>query len=418
MNLQIPSLLNPLFTGDYETYIIHGGRASGKSWGVRDFIIMKSLEGQYFIQCSREVGSAIDASSKKLIYDGICQKNLLPFYHVTDSEIINKKTETKIIFKGLKGGSKAETRTRLRSSEGIDILWCEEAQFIQQDTLIDLDPTIRGLNRYGKKRIKIFTLNPYDNPDPVFSFYEKQSNVCHIEINLSDNPWAPESEIRKSNEMLKADPLLWQHVYGGRPNTLGDRAVISGEQYNACVKRPWNGNEQEVIGIDVGRMGDDRTVMVRRKGNAMIEYKSFRKQTLDVTFEDIKRFVKHKYIPIRIDSTGLAGLEDFLRRDGWNVKGINFANKSSDPKYGKGAGSIINEMWFSFADKIDTISLPYDKDLQYELTTRQYTYDAYGLRKIQSKDKYKANAGKSPDIADAVILAFYDVTYKKIIYRR
>jgi hypothetical protein len=319
-----------------------------------------------------------------------------------------------IHFKGLKGGSKAETRTRLRSLEGADVLWIEEAQSIVSETIRDIDATIRGLNKAGKSRKIIFTLNPYDCPDDVFSFYENMPNVLSLECNICDNPFAPADSIARSEAMKIKDPLLWAHEYGGKPNMVGDRAVISLEQYNNCISRAWNGNEQEVIGIDVARMGDDRTVMARRKGNALLEYTTRRKQTLDVTYEDIRQFVKHKYIPIRIDSSGLAGLEDFLRRDGWNVQGINFAYRANDVKYGSGAGSIINEMWFSFADRIETITLPLDNDLRYELTTRQYSYDKYGLRKIQTKDEYKKIAGKSPDIADAVILAFYDVNTRPV----
>jgi phage terminase large subunit len=369
-----------------------------------------------FCVCAREIASAIDASSKKLIDDTIFRHGIQPAFKISESEVIHIPTGGRIHFKGLKGGSKAETRTRLRSLEGVDVLWVEEAQSLTTETLTDIDETIRGLNSAGKSRKIIYTLNPYDSPDAVFSFYEGIPSLLKLECNICDNFFAPADRVVKSKALKEKDPLLWAHVYGGKPNTIGDRAVISIEQFNSCVSRAWNGNEQEVIGIDVGRMGDDRTVMARRRGNALLEYKTRRKQTLDVTFNDIKQFVKHKHIPIRIDSTGLAGLEDFLRRDGWNVNGINFAYKANDAKYGSGAGSIINEMWFGFADKIETINLPLDNDLRYELTTRQYSYDKFGLRKIQTKDEYKKHAGKSPDIADAVILAFYDVFRRPVHY--
>ena len=409
MIIKIPDKLIPLFNTDYSRYIIDGGRSSGKSWTAALFVLNCAMLG-YFCQCSREVASAIDTSSKKLLDDTIVRSGYENSFHSTDKEITCPKSGGRIIFKGLKGGSKSETKTRLRSTEGVDLLWIEEAQAVTLDTLIDINPTVRGITADGKKRKIIYTLNPYAMPDPVFSFYDSQPDVLKLTCNICDNPFAPIDQVEKSEAMRINDPVLWEHVYGGKPMSQGEQCIISLAQFNSTIERPWDGSRKELVAADIARFGDDSTFAVKRRGNAIIDVLQRKKSDLITTADELMRFAKGS--PLRIDETGLgAGVVDYCKRRGYPCRGINFASAPMDKKKYK---DLPTEMWFTLADKMDKISLPNDSDLRYQLTTRQYTYDSYHRIKIEDKATYKKRAGKSPDMADAVIMAFYDINTKKI----
>ena len=87
------------------------------------------------------------------------------------------------------------------------------------------------------------------------------------------------------------------------------------------------------------------------------------------------------------------------------VGAVNFGAAAQDKKK---YPDIISEMWFNLAGMIDKISLPYNQDLLEELTSRHYKYTQDERRKVESKDEYKKRTGrKSPDLADALILSFY-----------
>lgn len=359
------------------------------------------------VLCTREVASSIDASSKQLITDTI-ERYQLSGFRVTDSEITHE-TGSKIIFMGLLGNSKAATRTRIKSLEGVNIAWVEEAQSCTMEIIQLIDPTIRG----DKNKI-IYSMNPYAMPDAVIEFYSKREDVETIIMNLSDNPFAPIDQVESSKALQKSDPILWDHIYGGNPLSIGDRAIISLKDYEEATKRPFDGSQKEVIGADIARFGDDTTVFVKRRGNAIIDIKKLVHSDLMNSADELIRFGRG--IPCRVDDTGLGGgVTDYLRRKGYPCQPVNFAESAMDKsKY----TDIVSEMWFTFADKIKTASIPLDTEIRYQLTTRQYTYDSYGRRKVESKADYKKRAGKSPDIADAILLAYYDIDRKPIHFYR
>ena len=110
---------------------------------------------------------------------------------------------------------------------------------------------------------------------------------------------------------------------------------------------------------------------------------------------------------IIIDDTGVGGgVTDRLRKLGANVIPINFGGKAQNKnKY----PDIISEMWFCLADQIKHIGIPRDLELMAELAGRYYKYTNDERRKVESKEEYKKRTGRrSPDKADALILAFYN----------
>ena len=114
-------------------------------------------------------------------------------------------------------------------------------------------------------------------------------------------------------------------------------------------------------------------------------------------------------IPIYVDDTGLGGgVTDGLLALGYNAIGINFQQSANDPDRYVNA---ISEMWFNLAMHIDEYSLPYDEELLEELTNRAETLrDNRGRRRVEPKEIFKAKMGRSPDKADSLMLACYDVS--------
>ena len=123
-------------------------------------------------------------------------------------------------------------------------------------------------------------------------------------------------------------------------------------------------------------------------------------------------------IPLKIDDTGVGGgVTDYLEQFGFEVIPVNFGSKAEDfQKY----NNKISEMWFNFKDIINEISLLDIPDLKTELITREWKIDKQGRRQIESKEDYKKRGYKSPDFADACLLAFYinQSDYKPVFIKK
>jgi phage terminase large subunit len=164
---------------------------------------------------------------------------------------------------------------------------------------------------------------------------------------------------------------------------------------------------QEVIGVDVARFGDDKSVFVKRKGLKMVDMQIYAKLSVVEVAQKVIQFIDNKTsTKILLDATGVGGgVADILRTDGFNVVDINFGGKPKDSdKY----NNVISEMWFEFKDNLDQIQLMNDSALKSQLCTREWKMDNKERRCIESKDDYKKRGFKSPDIADACLLCYYN----------
>ena len=162
----------------------------------------------------------------------------------------------------------------------------------------------------------------------------------------------------------------------------------------------------------MARGGTDDTVMYRRKGLKVMDRKVIassqlpEKAKLVHTAEEVEKFATYnKKIPIKTDDTGVGGgLTDVLQRGGYNVVPVNFGAEANEPdKY----PNQISEMWFEVAKFVHEIAYALPDRLQAELVNRkQKQLDKKGRRVVESKDDYKARGFRSPDDADAFLLAF------------
>jgi len=98
------------------------------------------------------------------------------------------------------------------------------------------------------------------------------------------------------------------------------------------------------------------------------------------------------------------GLTDIMQSRDYNVIGITFNSEAKEKdKY----PNVISEIWFDVGKRIQELSCTRDKRLEAELANRKAKLDKKDRRAIESKDDYKKRGFRSPDIADAFLLAFY-----------
>jgi len=164
--------------------IAHGGRGGAKSWGYARALLLLGAEGQLRILCAREVQKSIKDSVHKLLSDQIQALGLGAFYQVLSNEI-RGQNGTEFIFTGLS----SQTTESIKSYEGIDYCWVEEAHKVSRRSWDILLPTIR------KPGSEIWaSLNPeLDTDETYIRFIENPpKSAAVVQINWQDNPWFPE----------------------------------------------------------------------------------------------------------------------------------------------------------------------------------------------------------------------------------
>lgn len=397
----IPREFKEGFNPKWRNILFYGGRGSTKSHSVARILLLKARQSKRRQLCAREFQNSIEESSYQLMVDLITQYEMTDFTY-TKTEIINKVTGSNMIFKGLKKG----TSQSVKSLEGIDDVWVEEAQSVSEESLDILSPTIRkpGSQLY-------FTFNRVYELDPVYVKYVKTpppntySKLVNYDAAIRAG-FFPEV-LRIEMEHDKAtNPALYAHKWLGQPLSQVDNAIIGRQAILEAMEREVDDEGAIEIGVDVARMGNDRTEFVKRKGLKEVDRATFTKlRTTEVCdkLEDFARF--DKTVLIKVDDTGVGGgVTDEMIRRGYNVLPINFGAAPTDKdKY----PNLISEAWFYLASIIDTVSLKMDPDLLMELSSRAWQQDTKGRRGVESKDSYKKRGYRSPDKADATILCFY-----------
>lgn len=163
--------------------VAYGGRGGAKSWGFARALLVLGFQKPLRILCAREIQKSIRDSVHKLLSDQIRAMGLEGFYDVMQTEI-RGRNGTEFLFSGLSD----HTADSIKSFEGVDLCWIEEAQKVTRRSLDILIPTIR------KDGSEIWvTFNPELDTDEVFQRFvlNTPANATVIEVNFSDNPWFP-----------------------------------------------------------------------------------------------------------------------------------------------------------------------------------------------------------------------------------
>lgn len=186
-----------------------GGRGSGKSHFFAGLMVERALaEPGFRGVCVREVQKDLRQSAKKLVEDKIADMGVGGRFDCQVSEIKTPGGGT-IIFQGMQD----HTAESVKSLEGFDVAWVEEAQTLSARSLTMLRPTLR---KTGSELW--FSWNPRRKTDPVDAFFRGEGRTHRAEVvraNWSDNPWFPAELEAERVEDLRDRPDQYEHIWEG-----------------------------------------------------------------------------------------------------------------------------------------------------------------------------------------------------------
>lgn len=399
----IAEVFAPLLTSDYRIKFYYGGRGGGKSYAFADSLLIKGRMQKLLIACLREVQDSI----KDSVYRLLCER--IAFYHLKDyaikeNKIINRITGTEFIFKGLRDSD----IQKIKSLEGVDIAWIEEGQSISKKSWDILAPTIR------KDGSEIWiSMNREEENDPLWQLLaaHPDERTLVVKVNYYDNPFCPQELKLQAEQCQKQNYDDYLHIWLGQPVKSGNNKLISPSIVRAAFE-PKNiiSHSPLIVGLDIARFGDDRTVFCLRQGRCCHKFITLEHYDV-VSVADYCQSIIRDYRPAKIflDAGGVgAGVYDILVSRGYRrlIRAINFGSKAiaDDRYYNRRA-----EMWDNARDWLSSdlaVQLPKDEKLLDELCSVNKSYDSKGRLLLESKDEVKKRLGRSPDLADAFVLTF------------
>jgi phage terminase large subunit len=241
LNIQTPRWAAPILERENARYIgAHGGRGSGKSWFFAEWIVERCVMRKTDVVCVREVQKSLKQSVKKLIENKIEELGVGHLFEVQQSEIKAPHGGV-IIFQGMQN----HTADSIKSLEGFDIAWVEEAQSISQFSLDLLRPTIR---KPGSQLV--FSWNPRFDSDPIEGLLRGENappDSVVVEVNYLDNPWFPEVLREEMEYDQRRDPDKYLHVWKGEYVRNSETRVF----------KNWTIDEFEAPADAIHRLGAD-----------------------------------------------------------------------------------------------------------------------------------------------------------------
>lgn len=310
ITIEIPAEYKRLFDDDWREAAIYGGRYSLKSHTVARYLLIRARQAKIRVGCFREFQNSIAESSHQLLADLINAYELREFT-VTDNSIVNTITGSDFLFKGLHHNEQS-----IKSIEGIDIAWVEEAQTISSESIDVLTPTVR---KPGSKII--YTYNRLLENDPVHQrlVMEGRPNTLIINVNydIALKYGMMPDVIRLEMEDDKMNrPSLYKHKWLGQPNSLArkiykDWAFIDDIPHEARLERR---------GMDFGYSNDPSAIVdiYYYNGGYILDERCFQKGLSNRQLADI--LVENASILTVADSAEPKSIDE-IRGYGINVIG-------------------------------------------------------------------------------------------------
>jgi len=428
--------------------VLKGGRASSKTHDAAGMSVFLAANYTLKFLCLRAFQNRIEDSVYTLLIDKIESAGYTDDFHVTNNQITHKKTGSSFHFYGINRNLK-----EIKGFEGADICWLEEAEALTKAQWEIIEPTIR------KEGSECWILY---NPKHITDFVETEfkhdpdNGVIVRHINYDENPFISDTMLRKIERLKARDYDEYEHIYLGVPLTDNDRVVIKLSWINACIdaheKLGIEVSGQKRIGYDVADSGADENATVQTHGILTInadKWKGLEDELLTsckrvysladstgsvITYDSIgvgagcgskfKEINKDKYgegaheqtqyVKYQIFNAGGA-IENPLQRyaDTEVLNKDHFANIKAQEWWGiadrmKATYNCVVKGEECDPDYIISISSKCNHldQLKTELATPFRDYDKNGKVKVESKEDLKKRDVKSPNLADAFIMAY------------
>lgn len=358
-------------------------------------------------------------------------------------------TGSEFMFYGIKNNP-----TKIKSLEGIDICWMEEAEAVSKESWEILIPTIR------KPGSEIWvSYNPKNILDDTHQRFviSPPDDICLLTVNYSDNPWFPEVLRLEMEECKRKDYDLYLHIWEGEPVADSDMAIIKPSWIAAAVDAHkllgFDIAGEKRVGFDVADEGEDSNALTLRHGSVAVDVQDWDKGDVIESANRVNLYAEQQQADeIIYDSIGVgAGVKAQLGRIAKvNVQGFNAGGAVLHPDSEYMAGKKNKDMfanikaqaWWHVRDRFyktwrsvearkadPNCHLEYQPDelislvssipkleyLKAELSRPWVDYDGNGKVKVESKKDMKKRGIPSPNMADSLIMAFAPLIRKPMV---
>jgi phage terminase large subunit len=321
---EFPEKLSILF--DSARYkVLYGGRGGAKSWGIARALLIIGAKKPTRILCAREFQTSIRDSVHKLLSDQIITMGLTEFYEITQNAI-RGKNGTEFSFVGLKNNV-----SNIKSYEGCDICWVEEAQTTSKLSWNVLIPTIR------KEGSEIWiSFNPELETDETYQRFivNTPENSIVQRINWSDNPWFPETLRLEKDALFVRDREAYNTVWEGVCRQTVDGAIFAKEMQQAefegrITRVPYDPIKPVLAIFDIGWADATAVWFVQFIGmeTRLIRYYETTQTTISQILAKMQTFgyfYDTLYLPHDAQNKTLAAngrsIEEIVRAAGYNVR--------------------------------------------------------------------------------------------------
>jgi phage terminase large subunit len=335
VNATFPDKLDFLFE-PHRYKVAYGGRGSGKSWSMARALLIKAANEPTRVLCAREIQKSIKQSVHTLLNDQIQSLGLGAFYEVLESEIRGLNGST-FSFTGLA----TNTVESIKSFEGCDIVWVEEAQTVSKKSWDILIPTIRKPN----SEIWV-SFNPNIDTDDTYTRFvvNPPENAKVVKVNYTDNPWFPAVLETERLHSLKTNPD-YANIWEGDCKAAVDGAIYSNEireaqEGNRITTVPYDPMMKVHVVMDLG-WNDSMSVILCQKGISdlrIIGYIEDDHRTLDSYSAQLKNLSYNwgtMFLPHDGQSKDFKhgiSAEEIMKKLGWDIRIVPKADIESGIK--------------------------------------------------------------------------------------
>jgi phage terminase large subunit len=421
-----------------KTYkLLKGGRFSSKTQDAGGIAVFLARNYSLRFLCTRQFQNKISESVYTVLIDKITQAGWKNEFDIGVSSIRHKTTGSEFLFYGI-----ARNIDEIKGTENIDVCWIEEGEGLTKEQWAVIDPTIR------KSGSEVWVLW---NPRLASDFVERDlpallGDACIIRhINYLENPFLSDTAKEKAERLKNVDPDEYRHIYLGEARTDDDSVIIKASWIQAAIDAHIKLNIEITganrMGFDVADSGGDKNAAVSAKGILVTqceEWAAGEDKIIDSCLR-VYNMAKESDSTISYDSIGVgAFVGSKLNEIGWRKhRKFNAGGKVWRPEKQyqhnvKNKDFFLNakaQAWWLVADRFRntynavTTGAQYEQDdlisissecanlqqLIRELSTPKRDFDAGGKVKVESKQELAKRGIKSPNLADAFIMAVYEV---------
>ncbi len=215
MEAELPDWAGALFE-PHRYKVIYGGRGGSRSWSCARALLIRGTQEKILVICAREFQNSIDDSVHRLLAEQI-ELMGLGWAYTVQNNVIRGKNGTEFVFKGIK-----QNINNIKSFEGADVCWVEEAATVSENSWRVLIPTIR------KDGSEIWvTFNPERKADPTYKRFvlNPPPNAWVKKASWRDNPWFTDVLRAEKDHDREVDEETYLHVWEGEIRKFADGAV-------------------------------------------------------------------------------------------------------------------------------------------------------------------------------------------------